>query len=241
MSDFVKLPFVSVVIPTLNEEKFLERTLRALKNQDYQGRMEIIVADYKSRDSTRKIARNYADKVLSVKRPGIGAGRNDGAKHARGEILLFIDADSIAMPNVVSELVKVFRRNNVVGATCFLLPESTKNEDIILLLIYNNFIRASLKTKKACMTGSCTACRKESFEEISGYDESLKTLEDFEFAERLRKLGKLVFVDKTFIVSSMRRAVRWGRLNSVRNYLTLYLNHLTGRKIFNKIKYNPVR
>ena len=92
--------FISIIIPTLNEEKYIENTLKALKNQDYNGKYEIIVADGMSKDRTVKIAQKYADKVIKVKKPGISAGRNAGAGIAKGGIFLFIDADTIVFPNL---------------------------------------------------------------------------------------------------------------------------------------------
>jgi len=232
---------VSVIIPTLNEERYIESCLRSLKNQDYADKLEIIVADGGSKDETRKIAEKYADKVLLVKRRGISVGRNEGAKIAKGEILIFIDADTIVMPNTIRELIKAFANKAVVGATCFLMPDSMENRDLILYFIYNNFIRRSLKTKSGHMTGACTACRKYSFDIIDGYNESLKALEDFDFSERLGKLGKLVFTDKTFVVVSTRRIASWGRVKSVKKYMGLYLNRLTKGRLFNGIAYRQVR
>src|SRR5437867_2701970 len=103
-------PLVSVIIPSLNEENYIEKSLKSVKAQDYKNDIEIIVADSNSKDNTAKIARKYA-KVIVTKRKGISVGRNVGAKKARGEILLFLDADTILMPNVVSEVVRYLEEN----------------------------------------------------------------------------------------------------------------------------------
>ena len=69
-------PSVSVIVPTLNEEKYLESCLKSIKNQDYQGEYEIIVSDGGSKDKTLKIAKKYADKVITCDKKGIAYGRN---------------------------------------------------------------------------------------------------------------------------------------------------------------------
>ncbi len=236
------LPKVSIIIPTYNEGNFLEKTLRTLKNVDYpKDRTEIIVADYNSRDDTRSIARKYADKLVIVKRHGISAGRNDGAKAAKGDILIFIDADTIAIPNTIKELVSKFSIRRIVGATPFIMPDNTKVNDLFLFIMYNSFIHASMRTKKACMTGACIACRRSYFHKIGGFNERLSTLEDFDFAERLSKLGKLAFAEKTFVVVSTRRLTKWGRFTALRNYMRLYFNHLAKRQLFKGISYYPIR
>ncbi len=63
---------ISVIVPTLNEEKYIEPTLKALKNQIYRRKFEVIVADSLSRDKTVEIAEKYADKVISVKKRTVG-------------------------------------------------------------------------------------------------------------------------------------------------------------------------
>ena len=125
----MKKPFVSVIIPTLNEEKYIEKTLKALKNQDFEGKFEIIVADGMSKDNTVKIAEKYADKVILVKKKGIAAGRNEGARVAKGDVLIFVDADTVLLPNTISELVKAFKDKKVVGAACPIIPLSAKIEN----------------------------------------------------------------------------------------------------------------
>jgi glycosyltransferase involved in cell wall biosynthesis len=119
---------VSIIIPTLNEEKYIESTLKALKNQDYKGKYEMIVADGLSKDNTVKIAKKYVDKVVLVKEKGIAKGRNAGAKVAKGNILLFIDADTILLFNGLTELIEPFKRKNIVGVTCPIIPISQKQK-----------------------------------------------------------------------------------------------------------------
>ena len=114
---------ISIIIPTLNEEKIIEKTLKSLK--ELKGDYEIIVSDGKSTDRTVSISKMYADKVVVYEgeaRQTIAMGRNLGASVASGEYLLFLDAD-IAIPNpsfFFSKLLKEFNDKKFVGATVFL-------------------------------------------------------------------------------------------------------------------------
>ena len=107
---------VSVIIPTLNEERYIEDCLKSLKKQSFKN-YEIIVSDGLSTDNTVKIAKKYTKNVISSKNKGIGDGRNKGAKIAKGEILLFLDADSTIAPNLLGKLSESMENKNIIGLT----------------------------------------------------------------------------------------------------------------------------
>lgn len=236
----MKLPLISVIIPTLNEKKCIESTLKSLKNQDYKGKYEIIVADGMSKDNTVKIARKYADRVVLVKKRGVGVGRNEGAKIARGEILLFVDADTILQPDGLSELTKPFQNKKVVGVACPIVPMSSNSRDLMFYRGFNQFMRMSIKSKKAQIPGICCAYRKSAFERTGGFDERSDTFEDYGLSKRIAKIGKIVFVKDTFALTSIRRVESWGRMKSVRKYIKFYLKYILG-KGFDRSRYGPIR
>lgn len=237
----MKKPLISVIIPTLNEEKYIESALKSLINQDYKGGYEIIVADGMSKDNTVRTAKKFADKVITVKQKGVSAGRNEGAKIAKGEILLFLDGDTILLFNGLTEISKLFRAKKVVGATCPILPISPEAKDFALYWSFNQFMKRSIKSKKPQIPGICCAYRKKAFEEVGGFDENLDTLEDFELSERISKKGKIVFTQNTLALTSNRRIKRWGRMGSIRKYLKLYFNYILNKKTFNRKEYGPIR
>jgi len=117
------LPKVSVITPTLNSDRTLEMCLKSIRRQNYKGQVEVIVVDGGSRDRTLEIARNYKLKVFKNKLKTGEAGKAVGAKHARGEILAFIDSDNV-LPSKdwLSQLIKPFRMDEEIVATeplCF--------------------------------------------------------------------------------------------------------------------------
>jgi len=232
---------VSIIIPTLNEEKYIEKTLKALKNQDFEGKFEIIVADGMSKDNTVKIAEKYADKIILVKKRGIAAGRNEGARVAKGDVLIFVDADTVLLPNTISELVKAFKEKKVVGAACPIIPLSAKIEDFFLYWGYNQYMKATLKTKRPHVPGICCAYRKDAFWEVNGFNEKMKAWEDYDLSERISKLGKIVLVESTLAITSPRRIKAWGKLGAVLKYLKLHFNYLLKGKSPCAKEYEPVR
>ncbi len=232
---------ISVILPTLNEGRYIESTLKSIMNQDYKGGYEIIVADGMSKDNTVRIARKFADKVITVKQKGVSAGRNEGAKIAKGEILLFLDADTILLFNGLTEISKPFRTKKVVGVACHVLPTSPEAKDFALYWSFNQFMKRSIKSKKPQIPGICCAYRKKAFEEVGGFNEYLDTLEDFDLSERISKEGKIVLIKNTLALTSHRRIKKWGRMKSIRKYLKLYFNYIIRKKTFHRNDYRPIR
>lgn len=115
-------PLVSVVIPAKNEEERLPVTLNALRSimdREYQN-LEIVIGVGISKDDTQRIAQYLANVVVSV---GVGPSlaRNQAARAASGEILVFLDADARPLPGTISRIVEVTDSNTV--GTCALRPD----------------------------------------------------------------------------------------------------------------------
>ena len=110
------LPFISIVVPALNEEKLLCQCLSSLRKQDYAGDYEIIVVDNNSTDRTREIASRFGVKVASELNIGTGWARQRGLLEAGGKIVAFIDADTIAPRRWLRTLVRHLTRNHKIIA-----------------------------------------------------------------------------------------------------------------------------
>ena len=108
---------ISFIVPAYNEEKLLGGTLRALKsaakvlNEAY----ELIVVDDASEDHTAAVARSAGARVVSVSHRQIAATRNSGAREAKGDMFIFVDADTLANQSVVKAAVKALREGAVGG------------------------------------------------------------------------------------------------------------------------------
>ena len=229
---------ISVIVPTLNEEKYIEACLKSVKNQDYP-RYEIIVSDSMSKDRTREISKKYARVIIANR--GVSAGRNAGAKVAKGEILVFLDADTLLLPNTLTELANAFDNKHIVGATCPIFPSHYTLRNIVLYLSFNNFMYSTIKLNKPQVPGICCAYRKSAFRKVGGFDENIKTLEDFDLSLRIAKLGKVKFVESTAVITSHRRFEKWGSIKTVKEYLHNYSRFLLTGKSFGVNNYRPIR
>ena len=96
---------ITIIIPAYNEKKYIEKCLLSIKNQTY-GPIELIVIDDGSTDNTRKIAKKYADILLTQQHQGPGTARNKAAKIAKGKILVFVDADMYLDKDYVKNIIK---------------------------------------------------------------------------------------------------------------------------------------
>jgi len=104
---------ISVVIPFLDASAYLERCLQALCAGDDRG-YELILVDDGSTDASPETARRFCDRVLrSATTRGPASARNLGAREARGEILFFIDADVLCLPNTLTVVRKAFAADPV--------------------------------------------------------------------------------------------------------------------------------
>jgi glycosyltransferase involved in cell wall biosynthesis len=231
-----KYPFVSVIIPTLNEEKYIEATLLSIRNQDYRGKYEIIVVDSNSKDRTVKVARKYANKVVVTKRRGIAVGRNIGARVAKGEILLFVDADTILLPNVISKVVNHLKKKNIVGFVVPILVYDFSKNILYIMGIWANYILS--KANLHPVTTVCFACNKSAFFMVGGFNEKLHVAEDIELGSRLKKIGKVKYIKDTFVISSSRRIKKWGIIRQLNAWL---LGYFYVKTFGYQPKYPPIR
>ena len=112
---------ISIITPTLNEEEFLPKLLKSIKKQKFKD-YEIIVADAGSVDKTRKIAKKLGSGVVKGGLPAVG--RNEGAKAAKGELLLFLDADVILPEKFLEKAIREFEKRNLDVASIQLDPQT---------------------------------------------------------------------------------------------------------------------
>src|SRR5258706_12770209 len=134
---------ISVIIPVFNEEKVIGECLDSLKLQSLKG-FEIIVVDDGSTDSTLEIAKKFDAKIFEQNHHGPGVARNLGAKHAKGKILVFVDADMTFESNFLRNLCKPIQKNKIKGT--FSKEEYVSNWDNVWSLCWN--INSNLPSKR---------------------------------------------------------------------------------------------
>lgn len=194
-----KVPSVSVIITTKNEEENIENCLKNVKSQSYpQEKVEIIVVDNNSTNKTKGVAKKFTDKVYN-KGPERSAQRNFGVEKASGKYILYLDADMILSKDVISECVEKCLPRRKPKA--FLRGE---NEDCIALYIPERIVGNSFWVKvrdfersfyNATVIDCVRFIRKDKFLEIGGFDESLTGPEDWDFDRRIKTTGKVDIIN----------------------------------------------
>lgn len=224
---------ISFIIPTFNEEKDIEKTLRSI--WEYPGEKEIIVADGGSTDHTVILAKTLADQVIEhagLINENAASGRNAGAVASMGELLIFIDAD-VCIPQVdvfCAQVLSRFRENpKLVGLTTSIrvFPESETwmDKTVFCSLNFFHFLMNNVFCRSAA-AGEIQVIRADVFKRIGGYNELMAMNEDYDMFRRLRKQGRTRMELGLVVYHTGRRAhiIGWPRLlwewwlNSISGY-----------------------
>jgi len=222
---------ISVIIPALNEEKLLERMLRQFSPDVVATyRLEIIVSDGGSTDRTLEIARRYAHKTVGnpegVKQT-ISYGRNAGARHASGEVLVFLNADTLIadIPSFFRRLTEELQKPGVVAVTCSVAvyPQEERSIDRNYHGFYNWFFYMMNKVGMAMGRGECHVMTREVFSRVRGYADRIAAGEDYDMFRRIVKLGKVTFVRDVVVYESPRRYRRYGYLYVTASWFVNFL------------------
>lgn len=198
---------LSVIIPTLNEEKYLPLLLDSLKAQTFRN-FEIIVADAGSQDNTRKIAAEAGCLVVDGGMPGVG--RNKGAAAANGEWLLFLDADVILPPHFLRAVMDEVQAKKLDVATCAIQPLTNKKRDKVMHGLVNTYFKATQKFWPHA-PGFCILARKNVHQAISGFDEKIRFAEDQDYVLRASRIARFRYIKQVKIPVSVRRLEKEGR------------------------------
>ena len=227
-------PEISVVIPALNEQKYIMIPINGLRKQTFR-KFETIVVDGGSNDGTVGIARKHSRIIIDTKK-GPGAARNRGARAAKGSILLFIDADTEPTAGLLAEYARIFADKDVVAATGPILPleKSGRRVRYGYMFVSILFVKASILLNRPAVVGSNFAVRRSAFMKVGGFDEKLITYEDWELSNRLKRFGRVVYSGKAVVHTSARRVMAWG----VWGYFIYHISNIFRFHVFRKSKSN---
>lgn len=217
------MPRFSVIIPTLNEEKFLPKLLSSLVNQTEQS-FEVIVVDGKSKDKTILVAEAFRKKlplkVIACERASLPMQRNLGAKEAKEEWLIFVDADTILLPYCIDRLDLFISQEHPQVFTTWSRPDSEIANDAIFTIMNVMTLEGSVLLKRPFVTpGSLTVIEKRTFESVGGYDEHHAFHEDVDLGLRLyQHNARLAILRETLYIWSMRRFRNEGTMKVIQQY-----------------------
>ncbi len=189
---------ISFVVPAHDEARFIVGTLRGLHaaaaslGEPY----EIVVVDDASTDATAALAAAEGARVVAVAHRKISAARNAGAAEARGELLVFVDADTQVPGAVLRSAVSAVRSGAVGGGARgrFEGPISLYARVLALAWLW-------LQRLSSLAMGCFLFCTRQAFDAAGGFDERLYAAEDVELSSRLKRLGRFVIVRETVVTS----------------------------------------
>ncbi len=226
----------SIVIPAYNEAEYLDETLRALRNQTMED-YEIIVKDGCSRDQTVNIAKQFADIVISHHDSSIGDARNQGAKYAQGEVLVFVDADSLLPPETLERFNRLLSVENVVGGSCRKVPARGSFLDKFFYEFINLSTYISSLLCLGGAHGNCMVIKKRVFQQIGGFNPKIIVAEEQDLVRKALKSGRIVFLLDTVILENPRRLRKWGKLRLYKAwFLGMYRSFKAGQQVYEKVR-----
>jgi len=216
---------LSIIIPTFNEEEYLPKLLESIKKQDFTD-YEVIVADAKSNDNTKEIAKSYGCKIVDGGLPGIG--RNKGAEVAEGELLLFLDSDLELTDNYLKNVIDEFESKNLGIAITKMTPLSEKKRDKFLHDLANWFMIAveNIKPHGAGCYGIIS--QKKLHDKCKGFNEDLTFGEDTDYIERLAEISRFKVLRNAKIGVSTRRLEEEGLYTLLKQYGKSTINDFRG-------------
>lgn len=202
---------ISIVVPARNEEKLLPGCLKSLRDQDYQGKFEILVVDNGSIDNTANIARDFGAKVVPAsKNNGVFYARQVGAEAASGDIIVQADADTLYPRNWMRRIAEQFAAHpdGVAVAGRYTYRDKFRWAKLecrfrhVVNIITNAFCGRPL-----FISGATFAFRQRAFLAVNGYRGLTYSADQYGITGRLRKLGRIVY-DKDLSVLTSSRSVQ---------------------------------
>lgn len=233
-------PFFSIIIPTLNEERFVGKLLLDLVKQSYKN-FEIILVDAKSEDKTIKEVKKYKQnlpikKIIQIGGRNVSRQRNTGAKSARGSYLVFLDADSRVKNNFLQKLkTYITTHKGLLFIPAFSV--SKKDPQLSMVVDFTNaLISLSNKIGKPFSTGGSMIVEKNFFFIIGGFPEDVPLSEDHLLVRNAYMFGvNAKFLSTISVKFSLRRFKREGKLEMLYKYIKSTLYFLAKGKVDKQI------
>src|SRR5262245_36559629 len=240
-------PSMSGIVPGYSNPDVLRQCLAALltsASSDAEIEVEIIVVDDASTEDMASVAGPGIRQFRLTKNAGPGAARNYGARYARGEVLLFVDADVVVAPGTIKRVARLFTEHPDVAAVFGSYDARPTARGLVSQYrnLLHHFTHQHGKAEAATFWAGCGAIRRSVFNEVGGFDAKRfprPSIEDIELGYRLRRAHHRIVLDKGLQATHLKtwrfpsvvwidvtcRAIPWARLMlesvSMRNDLNL--------------------
>jgi len=218
---------LSIIIPTLNEEKYLPKLLDSIAIQNFQGKIQVIVVDGHSKDKTIEIAKSYGDRIKDLlileTKADTGHQRNKGTERAKYNHIVFIDADMILPKNLLNKFTGSINPNQKIIHVPIYFPISGFSF-VHLAYYFAGLAVVVFSFFSPATPGQFVFTTKKNHLEIGGFKEGVVAGEDIDYGERSIKNGaKFKIHYNCFVLTSVRRAQKMGAFNLIWFYLRTFV------------------
>jgi glycosyltransferase involved in cell wall biosynthesis len=219
---------VSIIIPALNEENYIENVLKNLSLERIEH--EVIVADAGSKDKTLELAKRYNAKVVTGGLPSVG--RNAGARQAKYDLLVFLDADTYFEPGDLERMVTIFQERRLGIATCRILAYDGRPSDKKIFKLYNHLVKMQFMIKPQ-FPGFCIITWKQLHDTVNGFDETIQYFEDAHYTERIAEISPAGIIDDVLVHTSARRLRATSRIRVMGQVAGCWFYRMMKREVRN--------
>jgi glycosyltransferase involved in cell wall biosynthesis len=237
------LPLFSIIIPTLNEEKYLPLLLKDLTRQTFTS-FEVIHVDGNSEDRTQEKAVAYASllplETISVSKRNVSYQRNMGAKQARGKWLIFMDADNRLRKNFLSLLNQELQENPFTDVfTCMWAISSPRALEKHVITLFNLALKLSARVKPFA-GGAMIGTKRAVFRKVK-FNTRMKMSEDHQFVQDAVKLGfRFEVLARPYFYVSLRRFEKDGVFKVASIYAQCMIHQFTGDIVIKELPEYPM-
>jgi glycosyltransferase involved in cell wall biosynthesis len=212
-------PRFSVIVPARNEEAFIGKCLASIEAAAAPfppGAVEKVVVLNRCTDGTETIARSFGAIITREEGKNLSRIRNKGVESSTGEIVVTLDADSVVSPTTLQEIERALATGRYVGGGVWITPER-----LSLGIALTGLLVLLVLARQGTFVG-LFFCRREDFDAIGGFDESFVSIEDIDFAKRLKRHGRTLGkryanLTRARITTSCRKFDRFGDWYFIRN------------------------
>jgi len=226
-------PFFSIIIPTLNEEKFLPHLLDDLSKQSFRD-FEVILVDGQSEDQTVARAKNFETvlpslKILTSPKRHVCTQRNLGAKSAKADVLIFSDADNRLPPYFLQGIKYRWESNKADILSCWLKPDISNPQSEAMALAMSTFLELQNNIKPTYLFEAMIIISKKCFQDIDGFDESRDYAEGKNIIKPAIQMGYTSHIARDpMYTTSFRRYRKYGALKMASNIARSELAEILG-------------
>lgn len=186
---------IAVVIPAYNEAQHIQKTIESVKSVSNSKDIEVIVVCNACTDATAGLAKEAGALVIETETKGCPEACMLGARRSSGDVLVFLDADTTVAPNLLSEILKAANQGYIGGRTVIKWDSPKLIARLFSLVSYIHKYK----------WGGCCFVRKDIFLDMGGYRAGAIYGFDFDFGQRVSKLGPVKFIRNSYVLTSSRR------------------------------------